>query len=179
MKTRSRAVSGAIMVITFSLVAAMPQESRATERLERRASISSLLKEVQQELAVGQYDSVLVRLAEVKKLDPNNQDAFYYLALTRLALADTAEAVAVLNEGAQRAPLSSRIKLLLTRIYLGAGRYDEAESLLETILRFKPHDAETLYLRGLTSLARGDTSLALESWQKALENLEAKGKWGR
>lgn len=146
----------------------------ASNRAETRARIGDLLKESGEKLAAGQYDSVLVRLEKVREIDPKNADAIYYTALVYLAESDTARARDVLSEGLETAPLSGRVRLLLVRLQLDAGDYEDAEVSLMTLLRFKPNDAEALYLRGFVGLARGDTVAALDDWEKALEKLRSR-----
>jgi Flp pilus assembly protein TadD len=175
MSSRFRLLVRIAPFIAVWLVLQLPGVSPATDKKQERARIGSMIKESQRQLAAEQYDSVTVTLDQVRELDPDNPDAFYYQALTHLALADTAQALTVLSDGVERAPLSSRLKLLLARLLLYDGNYDEAESVLNTLLRFKPRDPETLYLRGLVSLAKGDSTQALDNWQTALEHLQTKG----
>jgi tetratricopeptide (TPR) repeat protein len=157
------------------LVHLFPFELPASEKSEERARIGSLLRTSNQHLAAGRYDSVMVTLEQVRELDPDNPDATYHEALTHLALADTARAVEVLSQGVLAAPLSGRLKLLLVRLYLRDGNIDEADEILGTLLRFKPRDPETLYLKGLVNLEKGDSAAALDNWQSALDYLERKG----
>ena len=163
-----------LVVLAVYSVVVLPFGAPASGRLERREQISDLLNKSMEQLAEGQYDSVLVRLGQVQELDPKNPDAIYYTALVFLAQADTAQARVVLTEGIAKAPLSGRVRLLLVRLQLDAGEYDEAEQSLTTLLSFKPSNPEALYLKGFVGLARGDTVATLDDWQKALEKLRSK-----
>jgi cytochrome c-type biogenesis protein CcmH/NrfG len=163
----------ALLVLVLCFVVVRPGEAPATDKLARRAQISELLNESRDKLAEGQYDSVPVHLEQVQQLDPKNPDAIYYTALVYIAKSDTAQARHVLTEGIAKAPLSTRVRLLLVRLQLDAGEYDEAEESLATMLRFKPNNAEALYLKGFVSLARGDTTATLDDWQTALEKVRS------
>ena len=175
MTTRKHYLSVRILpIVLVCLIPLLAVELPATEKSEKRARTGALIKMSQQYLAAGLYDSVMVALDQVRELSPDNPDAFYYEVLTHLALADTARALEVLNVGVERAPLSSRLKLLLARLLLADGKIDDAERVLDTLLRFKPRDPETLYLTGLVGLERGDTTRTLDSWQSALEYLQKK-----
>ena len=169
-----RISAGTTLFVALVITLLLPTESPANDRMERRAQVSALLKKSRGELAAGQYQSALASLLEAKGIDPNNQDAYYLTAVAHLALKDTLQARAVLTEGAEKAPLSSRIKLLLARVHLHSAEYDEAEQLLSAVFRFKPNNEEAMYLSGLVSLARGDTTRTLEVWQAALDRLQAK-----
>lgn len=162
-------------VAAICLMPLLPVETPASERSEKRARVGSLIRTSNQHLAAGQYDSVMVTLELVREIDPDNPDAMYCEALMHLAQADTVRALEVLTDGVERAPLSSRLKLLLARLHLRGGNIDEADELLGTLLRFKPRDPETLYLQGMVNLERGDSALALDNWQTALDYLEKKG----
>lgn len=165
-----------LLVAGVCLMPLLPVETPASERSEKRARVGSLLRTSNQHLAAGKYDSVMVTLELVREIDPDNPDAMYCEALAHLAQADTVRALDVLTGGVERAPLSSRLKLLLARLHLRGGNIDEADGLLGTLLRFKPRDPETLYLKGMVNLERGDSALALDNWQMALDYLEKKGE---
>jgi tetratricopeptide (TPR) repeat protein len=171
MKQRLLVLFQIVPAILAWLFMLLPVETPATDRMEMRIKVSTLLKESRQMYHAAQYDSALVLLDQIQKLDPNNQDAFYILALNYLAMADSGKAISTLNQGIKLAPLSSRLKLLLARLHLKNNNLDEAGTLITTVLRFKTKHSEALYLKGLLSLAQGDTLKTLESWQSALEHL--------
>jgi tetratricopeptide (TPR) repeat protein len=163
------------LVLIGVLALSLAGESPANNRAQQRAQASSLLNSAHEFSAAGEHDSALAVLGKIREIDPNNQDAFYFTAVAHLALADTARAISMLTEGAEKAPLSSRIKLLLVRLRIRGGEYEEADKLLVSVFRFKPKNPEALYLSGLLSIARGDTTKALEAWEQALERVHTKG----
>jgi len=68
----------------------------------------------------------------------------------------------------ERAPFSTRLKLLLARLQIDAGRAAEAGALLDGVLEIRPRDGEVLYVRGLAYLAMGDSLGALSAWRTSL-----------
>jgi len=136
---------------------------------DTRDQAIEMLRTAHRQRAAAQYDSVVTTLAELLSLQPTNQDAYYYSALAHIALGDTAQALTVLTEGAEQAPLSSRIKLMKVRLHLIAGETDIARELLNAVKMFKPNNAEAMYLEGRLALVEGDSTRALELWEAALK----------
>lgn len=160
------------MIVLALLPLLAAAESAGDERTDRRNQVIEMLRASQRQHAAGHYDSVLTTLAALREIDPANQDAYYYSAVAHLSLGDTALAVQVLDEGAERAPLSSRIKFLRVRLHLIAGETDAARELLNAVKMFKPNNPEAMYLEGRLALAEGDTNAALELWEAALERVQ-------
>ena len=116
----------------------------------------------------GDRDSALALLAEALTYDRNNPDVYFHTARLQLNAGDTASASVVLQDGIDRAPLSTRLKLLLARIRIAAGAHREADELIGSVLAIKPRESEALYLAGLIALARADTAQAIDAWNRAL-----------
>ena len=158
-------VLAAMAVVGSARVQAEVTEDRQAVMLRSRA----LLADATQAFAEGQADTALARLEEVIALDANNPDAYYYLGLIKLSYADTSGAEAVLVEGVRIAPLSRRIKLMLARVRIEAGKIDDAEEIVNGVMILRPKDIDCLYLTGLIALARADTSGAIGIWETALD----------
>jgi predicted negative regulator of RcsB-dependent stress response len=93
------------------------------------------------------------------------------LVLARVAvesgdLADAAERLARVADGAEDPDLRLVAKLRLARVELAQGRYDAA---LETLggVESPEIEARVLELEGDVQLAKGDKAAALESWREA------------
>jgi Tfp pilus assembly protein PilF len=130
-----------------------------------------LIKAVRSSIRAGQYDSVMIGLDSVLAGDSSNAAAWYYRGLLQTKTGDTTLACESLRQGASRAPLSTRIKLLLARLDLIGGDPVEAEAILNQVLAIKPNEAEALYLKALLQLQRSDTTAALESFEHALKTV--------
>lgn len=151
-------------------------EKSSTEDKRSRMKQSRIL--LKQGLALeqeGQYDSALGMFDSVLAIDAKNADGFYYRGLTLLRIGDTAAAVSSFASGVEKAPLSSRLKIMLARTKIIAGDPEGALTLLDKILMIKPHESEALYLKGSIFLEKGETANALEVLQKALDYAFKKG----
>jgi len=163
-------------LIALGVVTRLPGESAPTDRAQLRAHIGALLSESQDRLVAEQYDDARASLNQVLEIEPRNQDAFYYLAASYLGQADTSQAMEVLAVGMAKSPMSSRLRLLTARLHISSGQYEQADELIASTLRFKPNNPEALYLRGLSQLARADTSAALADWEAALDKAVKGGR---
>ena len=143
-------------------------QSTKDEARARRAEARRQLKEATALYDKGQYDAASTLLDSLVALDPRNADGFYYKGLIGLKLNDTSAALEALSSGIAVAPLSTRLKLLKSRTLFKQGSLDESAELVNSILRIKPKEPKALYLSGLISAARADTSAALDALEKAL-----------
>ena len=138
------------------------------DRTGRRAG-RQFLGEAKSALAAGDSDRARAYLDSLQVVDPGHQDIPFLGAQLRLAAADTAGAEALLAEGLERSPLSSRLKLLSARVLMARGRTNEASELVTAVLAVNPGDSEAGYLDGAIALAESDTVLALNLWELVLE----------
>lgn len=116
----------------------------------------------------GNWDNALALIDSLHAVDPSNPDGYYLKGKINLIKGDTATALEILSEASQTAPRSKRIKLLLARIHLRKGNWEEPLALTESVLAFKPSDSEASYLRGWGLLLRGDTAQAVEIFEQVL-----------
>lgn len=166
----------AFLLITILVSSsAVAQELTKEEKRARRKMARSLLKEANQLIDEGNYDRALVVTDSLLDFDSSNPDAFYNKGLILLKTGDSVNAVTTLEEGAQAAPLSTRIRLLLARIQIANGELDKATGHLDMVLKVKPHQSEALYLRGLVHAQKNETAQAIELFKKALELTLEKG----
>ncbi len=151
------------------------QELTKEEKRAKRKQIRLYLKKSRSYFDAQQVDSAYIYIDSLLLFDSKNVDGFYYKGLIELKKNDTTKADSTLTQGVALAPLSTRIKILLARIKIEKKDYIQASELLDAILRIKPNEAETLYLRGLTYLYQNDTTNALEYLQNGLETALNKG----
>ena len=157
-------------------IATAQDDGEREARREQLRQSRALLSEAVDAIESGDNESAAVKLRSLLERDPENPDAHYHLARVLIAQGDTAEARTVLEAGAEKAPLSTRIKLMLARLQIADGSPAEAAVLLDGILTLRPHDGETLYLRGLAHLAVGDSLAAVEAWRTSLEATVERGQ---
>ncbi len=149
-----------------------PAISADSNKADRRKTIKlcrQYLKTAVKHLDNGDYKSAVILLDSVLICDSKNPDGYYYLGKTYLLLGDTTQAVEKLSTGVTKAPMSSRLKLLLARLRLNDNRLDESQALIDQVLAIKPHNAEALFLKGMLLTAQADTASAVEQYRKALE----------
>lgn len=130
----------------------------------------NLLRGAIQGIDERDYNSALQLLDSVLVLDSANADAFYLKAQIFLNQNDSLSAIEVLTQATELTPRSSRIKLLLARVHLKMGNWEEPLALTEEVLRVKPSDGEGLYLKALGLLQQGDTVKAIEKFEAVLKS---------
>lgn len=165
-----------ITVMSPASVSSQAADSDRQTTIVRMKQCRLFLKSAKEYVAEGAYDSALIVLDSVLACDPKNPDGFFRKGQIHLYTGDTAAAVATFASGVERAPMSSRMKLALARLKLIAGATEEASSLIDNVLAIKPRQSEALYLRGMCSLASGDSTVAIERFQKALDLTFARDK---
>lgn len=149
---------------------ALPQAGSSISDRQMTINICrNLLKEAVADIDSGKYDEALTRLDSVFHCDQANPDAFYYKALILGWRADTVGVMKLLESGVEKAPLSSRLKVLLARYLIARGSHDKAWDHVESVLAIKPRECEALYLKGMILEERKDTAAAVETYRKALD----------
>ncbi len=141
-------------------------ELSKAERIKRSRS---LLRYAVECIQADSSESALHALDSILAIDKNNPDAYYYKGLIHLHYGDSTLAIEELSTGAIVAPLASRTKLLLARVYFASDNVDEATILIDEVLAIKPSEGEALYLKGLSLLAVPDTAAALVKLEQAIE----------
>ena len=168
----ARSKAGSCWTLLMLLLVLGPvARSRAQTSADRKEVIlhsRAVMAEAHTVFARGQADSALAMLDDVIRQDAANPDAYYLKGLIKLSCADTAGAEASLVEGTRVAPLSRRIKLLLARVRIEAGKIDEAEEIVNGVMALRPKDFDCRYLQGLIALARADTTEAITIWESTL-----------
>lgn len=168
-----------VVLATFFHVATVCAQSENSQKSDKRARAKQtrkILKGAVKNFEKRDYQTALVQLDSVIALIVSNPDGYYYKGLIQTRLGDTSAAIETLARGVSQAPMSSRIKLLLARLYIDAGRVDDAFLLIGRVLAIKPREGEALYLRGLVEMHKGDTSSATVTFNQALDLALSKGK---
>lgn len=127
-----------------------------------------LLRAAHTDFNDGKFGDALVLLDSILIIDAKQADAYYLKAKIILHQGDSAAAAGILEEATQSAPRSTRIKLLLTRVYLNQGLWEKPLVLTDEVLAIKPGNGEAEYLKGWGLLISGDTQKALDLFESAL-----------
>lgn len=165
------------LIVLFICVSLGAQETDS--KLSRRDIIKQnrlLMKESLTLIDNNHLDSASIYLDSILTLDNKNPDAHYYKGFILLQKGDTTTAMTILSDGISKSPMSTRLKILSSKILLNQGSFAEAGLLLDKILAIKPREGEALYLKGVSLLEVNDTAAAIEKFQKALGIAFSKGK---
>ena len=168
----SAALTAALLLASTSVFA---QASKREQVEEQR----QLLRRVVTFVQAGVLDSAEIYLNELEAVDPSNPDVVFQRARLAAARGDTTQAVTILQAGIDQGLRAPRLRIYLARLQIELGELEGAQEALEFVLMMRPHDGESLYLMGMIHLARGDTTAALDSWEKALASRKRKGRSGR
>jgi tetratricopeptide (TPR) repeat protein len=103
------------------------------------------------------------------ELDPGADKPRYQLILALAALSQTEEMVALYTQRLASAPEDVRQYRFLVAAYLAAGRYEEAQAVLDAGLELAPDDRMLIGQRGEAKAATGAPDGALADWRRALE----------
>jgi tetratricopeptide (TPR) repeat protein len=164
-----------LLLILILSGSAFSQELSKEEKRARKKEVRTLLKNSVKFTDDGKLDSALIMLDSLLVLDPKNPDAFYKKGWILAQQSDSVNAIIVLEEGVEKAPMSTRLRLLLVRLKIGTGDVEGAVPHLDYILKIKPNEGETLYLKGLTLLEQNDSAKAVEAFLKAMDLAFKKG----
>ncbi len=167
-----------ICLVCIILFAASPLPGDDTGSTSRniRLEARNLLRAANTSFGEGNSERALAKIDSILALDSLNPDAFFLQAKISLAGGDTASATEILELARHKAPRSTRIKILLARIFIHRGEYEMPLALTEEILKFKPSDGEASFLHGWGLLIKGDTVQAADAFEKILTDKLAGGK---
>lgn len=139
------------------------KQAAAKAAAERDAKIAQARKYIDE----GKYDQAVSTLNGVVRADPNDQEAKDLLAEARQKQAE------------EKAKAERDAKIAQARRYIDQGKYDEAISLLNGLLRADPYDSEAQDLleeaQQKKALAEGERERAAKKAQAA--RLIAQGKY--
>lgn len=169
----------AVLSLLFLFAIIFVEAQGADKKISRKEIIKQnrlLMKESIKLIDNNKLDSAVIFLDSILSLDKKNPDAHYYKGFIFLEKGDTITAMTVLTDGISKSPMSTRLKILSSKILLNQGDYTEAGILLDKILAIKPKENEALYLKGVSLLEANDTVAAIEKFQKALGIAFPKGK---
>jgi TolB-like protein/tetratricopeptide (TPR) repeat protein len=146
-----------------ALIAAEVSGTRAIELDPGLADSYALLGSIRMLQFNWQTTSEL--LDKALQLDPANSNAL----ITRAALVQATEspvaAIAAIHQALDRDPRNLLSRRYAARIFLYAGRLDEAESVLRQILVFSPTFSAAHYELGRVLLARGNIPAAVSEFE--------------
>lgn len=164
------------LVLAFGLMFGFKQY-QAWE-ISKRQQASAEYQVMLELLEVGNMDAAVPNYEVLKSEFPKSaytSMASLMMAKARLKAGQTDLAASALThamENAQPEPLKVIARERLARIRLSQGDADAAEKILDATGSEKGFEAQFAELRGDIHLARGETDLAINSYQESLDLLE-------
>jgi tetratricopeptide (TPR) repeat protein len=150
------------------VVAAEADENESPTPRDQAIETRNLLRAANASFDEGEISHALELTDSILAGDASHPDASYLKSRILLAQGDSVAAVNVLEAACQQTPRSTRLKLLLARIHLNRGQWEEPLALTESVLAIKPFEGEASYLRGWGLLLRGDTTEAVDIFETVL-----------
>jgi tetratricopeptide (TPR) repeat protein len=103
------------------------------------------------------------------ELNPSDGTSHANLARVDLELGNTKDAVVHAEEAARSRGADEQVLFTLGKVYLAAGRADDAEKTFEHICQVVPNSASCPYGLALVALEKNDTRLALTKLREAVD----------
>lgn len=119
--------------------------------------------------AAGRYREALKDADARVKLTPRDTYAYFQRAHIHMALKDTEKALADCRSLQKIDPKHLENLLLMSNIYLLAGKFDEALLYCQKAMGFYPRNARVFALRGTILHTSGDKAGALREYSRSLE----------
>lgn len=119
----------------------------------------------------GENEKSLTSYQEAYRLEPNDRQVKYNLALGFVANDMHQEAVDMLQPLAQEGVLDFEANFTYALANLNAGHHDEAIQSFEWVLQIRPGAADAYYYLGQAFEAKNDMERALVNYEKALRFL--------
>jgi len=165
-----------IFIIIGFLLVLMPHTfaQEGTLRREITRECRTLLKHATKYIKADKTDSALIYLDSIFILDANNPDAYYFKGKILVRQGDTLTAIDLLSTGIEKAPRSTRLKLLMAGLKIKMQMLDTADLILDQILAIKPNESEALYYKGNIAMQKGDTATAITLYEKGLNQIQKK-----
>lgn len=158
------------VIILFVIAGFVQAQDVDSTKINDKSSFKDLLRFAHNELLNGDYEKALLFSDSAYLLDSTSVDAAYYRASAEVLAGDTARGIDILKGILGISPHSTRIKLLLIKIYLEQGNTAEAINYSDQILAIRPNEGEALYFKGLGLFRTGDTTQAIELFDRAILN---------
>ena len=116
----------------------------------------------------GKRDQAVAEFEKLAKEDPEDRDARTRLVTAYMSVNRVGDAEKVLTAALKKNPRDTDALLQRSRIYLGDGKYAEAEADLNQVLQFRK-DAQAHYLLSKVHQARGEAALRPQDLGEALQ----------
>jgi tetratricopeptide (TPR) repeat protein len=138
----------------------------APERL--RAELSELARAANEHHLAKRHAECETVLRRVLEIDPNNASALHVLALTRQALGDPAQAIALMRRALAIDPGAAALHVALSVILHGAADHEGAIAASRRAIELSPDDATAHNSLGASLTSLGRATEAIAAYRRAL-----------
>ncbi len=116
------------------------------------------------------------KIGRVLELQPDWNKAIIFQAQLAGRAGDVAKARGYLEKAVKQAPNDKQLRKMLLEVMVGAGAFDDAIKLCQSVLEDTPDDAETLFTMALIYLQQNQADRAENYLEKLLSNPEWEGR---
>lgn len=162
-------VVGLLLVGLTSGTASLADSTKVSGSSQRFFEVRGFMRQANKAYDRAEFDSASALYDSVLAIDPNNPDASYRKGKILALKGDTTSAVELLTQAVDQNARSARLKIYLARLHLALNETDRAIELTQSLLDFRPNEAEALYIKGSALLQAGDSAQALGLLEKALK----------
>ncbi len=125
----------------------------------------------------GQHQKAIESLKEWVRMDRDNPEAHYQLALALTASGKLKQAIIVLNRVIKLDPSNTTAMYRKCKLLIKAKEYQEAVVGLESIITVTPDNADVLYHLGLAYSRLDEIGKAIEAVKKAIDLAPEESKY--
>lgn len=156
-----------VFALSFDLMSQVQEVSQKTS-LEQLRERREILRIALEKYKIQAFSEVLEITDSILAVDSSDLDAIEYHARALVGLADTAQAINMLEKKLAYITRAIELRLYLSGLYINVGRTSEVMRLTDEILAVSPHNSKALYIRARGFLDLGDTLQALELMDQAI-----------
>jgi tetratricopeptide (TPR) repeat protein len=167
-QTRPGDWEGVVAAVREALAQPMAAPSGPGNAAGTRAELEALVRAANEHHQAKRHAECETALRRALEIDPRNASALHVLALTRHALDDTTEAIALMRNAVAIEPAMARFRSDLGIMLHAAERFDEALENARQALTLNPDDAATHNSLGATLSSLQRPVDAMAAYRRAL-----------
>jgi TolB-like protein/Flp pilus assembly protein TadD len=114
-------------------------------------------------------------IGEARRLEPGSASIMNAFAVMNYAFGRRESGMALYREALTIDPFAMSVLFNLASSYSGAGRFDDADKLIDTMIEVAPESVSIPVMRGVVARARGDAEAAVDYFKQS-DSLYS--KWG-
>jgi len=142
-----------------------------SKRISRNPNdVSLFVSRAQAYHRIGGYDEAIQDINHAIKMDSTQYEYFLFLGDILLDYNRSKDAIRVINSAVYRFPDNTKCLLKQAETYHVLKQYQQSTSALNALLLRDPNNAQAFFLFGQNFKELNDTTRAIQSYQKAVDN---------